>query len=112
MNKFFEHLKKGDFKIPVCVSCKNKIWPPSYYCPSCLSNTTIILKKVRGNGTLLEFAESFIKDKQGVYGLVEIYGIKIIGSFEFKDPKEGMRVSISRCGIGQDGTPFYVFAKA
>jgi uncharacterized OB-fold protein len=101
-------LKNGEFKIPVCILCKNKIWPPSYYCPSCLSNKTIILRKVRAN----EFADSFIKDKEGVYGLVEISGIKIIGSFDFKDLKEGMKVRMSRCGINQDGTPFYVFAKA
>ncbi len=70
------------------------------------------LKKVLTNGTLLEFANSYIKDKEGIYGIVDMSGIKIIGSFDFKDLKEGMRLKMSRCGIRQDGTPFYVFAKA
>ncbi len=61
---------------------------------------------------MLEFTNSHIKDKEGVFGFIEMSGIKIIGSFDNKDLKVGMKVKMSGCGIKQDGTVFYNFAKA
>lgn len=63
-------------------------------------------------GTLLEFTSSHIKDKQGIFGIVEMSGIKIVGSFDNMQLKEGMKVKMSGCGVGPDGTAFYRFVKA
>jgi uncharacterized OB-fold protein len=110
LKEFIECLKKGEFKIPVCPSCKSKTWPPSHYCPHCLNKTS--LQKVRTIGTLIEFTKSHIKDKEGIFGIVEMSGIKIVGSLDIQDLKEGMKVKMSRCGVSQEGTVFYNFTKA
>lgn len=63
-------------------------------------------------GTLLEFTSSHICDREGIFGLVEMSGIKIVGSFDSLQLKEGMKVKMSGCGIRPDGTAFYHFVKA
>ena len=59
MQEFLDYIRKGEFRLYVCASCKKKIWPPSRYCPECLSNAH--LKKIEGKGVLLEFTFSFKK---------------------------------------------------
>lgn len=110
MLEFFEHLKNGKFMMPVCTSCGNKTWPPSHHCPRCLSKTS--LKKTQTIGILIEFTSSHVKGKEGVFGFVEISGIKLVGSFGNRQLKEGMKVRMTRCGIGSDGTAFYSFVPA
>lgn len=110
MKEFFECLRRGEFKVPVCTTCNIKAWPPFHHCPHCLCK--IPLQNIPTTGTLLEFTNSHIKDKEGIFGFIEMSGIKIIGSFDDKDLKVGMKVKMSGCGIGQDGTVFYNFTKA
>ena len=64
------------------------------------------------NGTLLEFTSSHVKGKEGVFGVVEMSGIKLIGSFGSDQLKEGMKVRMTKCGVRPDGTAFYSFAPA
>lgn len=108
MQEFIKHLKKGAFRMPVCASCGGKAWPPSHRCPRCLSKTS--LKKVETTGTLIEFSSSHVKGKEGVFGLVEMSGIKLVGSFGDQQLKEGMKVRMTGCGVRPDGTTFYSFA--
>jgi hypothetical protein len=70
------------------------------------------LKSVRANGTLLEFSKSHIKGKEGIFGLVEMSGIRLIGSFGDHQMREGMKVRMANCGLFPDGTPFYFFVPA
>ena len=46
---------------------------------------------------------------EGYYGLVEMSGIKLIGSFETLKLKEGLKVKMVRCGVSPDGIPYYLF---
>ncbi len=46
---------------------------------------------------------------EGCYGLVEMAGIKVIGSFDRLELKEGLDVKMVRCGLKSDGTPYYFF---
>jgi uncharacterized OB-fold protein len=110
LQEFLDSLKKGEFKVPVCTSCKSKAWPPSRYCPRCLHKT--FLRGIKTTGTLLEFTSSHIKGKEEIFGIVEMSGIKIVGSFDGLQLKEGMMVKMSRCGVGPDGIAFYHFTKA
>jgi len=110
LQEFLESLKKGEFRIPVCTLCKSKAWPPSGHCPHCLHET--LLQKVETTGTLLEFTSSHIKGKEGIFGIIEMSGIKIVGSFDSLQLKEGMKVKMSGCGVRPDGTAFYHFVKA
>lgn len=110
MQEFIELLKKGKFRMPVCTSCGSSAWPPSHRCPHCLSKTS--LKKIQTTGTLIEFTRSHIKDKEGVFGLIEMSGIKLVGSFDDHQLKEGMKVRMTGCGVRPDGTAFYAFASA
>jgi uncharacterized OB-fold protein len=110
LQEFIEHLSKGEFRIPICKSCASKVWPPSPHCPYCLSKTS--LEKIEKTGILLEFTSSFLEGKEGVFGLVDMSGIKLIGSFGTKRLKEGMKVRMKGCGVKPDGTTFYSFTPA
>lgn len=108
--EFIDYLKNGKFRMPLCMSCGSKAWPPSKRCPCCLGKTT--LKKVDTTGTLLELSRSHVKGREGAFGLVEMAGIRLIASLGDQQLKEGMKVRMSHCGISQDGTAFYFFKPA
>jgi uncharacterized OB-fold protein len=108
IQEFFEYLKKSEFMLPVCTKCNCSAWPPSSYCPQCRSK--ISLKKIDTTGTLLEFSRSHVRGKEGVFGLVEISGIRLVGSFGDYELKVGMKVKMTSCGLQSDGTAFYLFA--
>ena len=107
LQEFIDSLMKGEFRLPVCNLCKAKVWPPSYYCPKCLSQTS--LQIVDTNGTLVYFTTSYLKGREGSYGLVEMSGIRLIGSFDSPGLKEGLQVKMITCGLKPEGTPFYFF---
>ena len=105
---FFTSLRKGKFMIPTCISCGVVAWPPSANCPRCLSPTQ--LKKSASTGTLLEFTRSHLAGKEGVFGLVKMGDIRLIGSFDDQPLAEGMKVKMTKCGLLDDGTAYYLFA--
>lgn len=108
---FIDYLKRGEFRIAVCRSCKAKAWPPSMHCPRCLSETS--LQKTVATGTLVEFTKSHVRDREGIFGVVEMSGFKLVGSFADNDNlREGMKVKMTRCGVRPDGTAFYCFEPA
>jgi uncharacterized OB-fold protein len=107
---FITSLKKGEFRIPTCVSCNAVAWPPSANCPRCFSATQ--LRKSAGTGTLLEFSRSHVAGKEGVFGLVRMGDIRIIGSFDSRPLTEGMKVKMTECGLHDDGTAYYRFEPA
>lgn len=107
MKEFVEHLGRGQFRITICASCMKKVWPPFPTCPYCLSKTS--LKKIETTGILLEFADSRIRDHEGIFGLVEMDGFRLVGSFDSAARlREGMKVMMDRCGL-RNGTPYYHF---
>lgn len=93
--------------VPVCTSCGKKAWPPSARCPSCLSKTRFA--KVATAGTLVEFAASHVRGREGTFGIVEMDGFRLVGSIGDAKLREGMKVKMSKCGVGPDGTPYYHF---
>ncbi|MDQ3837598.1 MAG: zinc ribbon domain-containing protein [Thermoproteota archaeon] len=107
MQTFFDKLKEGKFLLPICTLCKSKVWPPTSYCPNCLSSTS--LEIVDLDGTLLYFTQSYVKGLEGAYGLVEMSGIRLIGSFDNARLKDGLKVKMVRCGLTPNGSPFYFF---
>jgi hypothetical protein len=47
---------------------------------------------------------------EGTFGLVEMSGIKVIGSFDISEElREGIKVKMVRCGVRPDGVAFYFF---
>jgi uncharacterized OB-fold protein len=107
MQEFLDSLRKGEFKVPVCISCSAIAWPPSRFCSKCYSPT--LLQKIKTSGILVEFANSNIKNKQGTFGLVNIDGIRLVGKIKCERPQIGITVEMAKCGI-EDGSPFYDFA--
>jgi uncharacterized protein len=91
----------------MCGSCKIKIWPPSYYCPRCYSKTS--LEIVKTTGTLLEFTNSYVENTEVTFGLVDMSGIKLLGSFDTSELRVGQNVKMVKCGVRSDGTAFYLF---
>jgi uncharacterized OB-fold protein len=94
--------------VPVCTSCGKKAWPPSAHCPSCFAKTK--LENVKVEGTLVEFAGSSIQGREGVFGVVEMDGFRLVGSLDGINLHRGMRVKMTACGTRADGSPFYRFA--
>jgi hypothetical protein len=58
---------------------------------------------------LVYFTQSYLKGMEGCYGLVEMSGIKLIGSFDTLGLREGSKVKMVRCGVRPDGAPYYFF---
>jgi hypothetical protein len=58
---------------------------------------------------LLHFTQSYLKGMEGCYGLVEMSGIKLIGSFDMLELREGSKVRMVSCGVRPDGTAYYFF---
>lgn len=106
-SKFARHLEQGEFRVPVCTRCGKKAWPPSSTCPICYSKTA--LRKVSGSGVLVEFASSHVRGREGLFGIVEMDGFRLVGSFHTAELVEGMRVRMVACGK-KDGAPYYLFA--
>ncbi len=108
MREFIESLRRGEFRIPVCVACGSKAWPPSSTCPRCYSPTRMV--DGGRTGKLLEFSCSHVRGKEGLFGVVQIDDIRLVGSLDEYSLKEGMDVVMIDCGIHDDGTTFYRFA--
>ena len=107
LQEFFDYLRKGEFWIPTCISCKKKVWPPYRHCSVCLSKTK--LRKIKGKGTLVEWTTSHLKNIQNKFGIVDMSGIKVLGSISGEPITRGMRVRMTKCGISDNGIPYYHF---
>lgn len=68
-----------------------------------------MLKKVSNKGVIVEFAASHIRGHEGVFGVVEMDGFKLVGSFDMIELVPGMRVQMVDCGMSE-GAPYYLFA--
>ena len=103
-------MQRGEFRICICRSCGKKIWPPSENCSICLSKT--ILKKNYEEGKLIEFTQSYMKYSEGVFGIVDVCGIRVVGSISGQPLWHGMKVKMTKCGVSANGTVFYQFRPA
>ena len=108
MKKFHDFLRKGEFKVAVCTRCSKKVWPPTEFCCYCFSKTSF--KKIEAIGTLIELSTSHIHGKDELFGVVDIEGIKLIGSLS-SNLSSGMKVRMVRCGIRENGFAFYHFER-
>jgi uncharacterized OB-fold protein len=106
MRRFYDFIRRGEFRVAVCKGCRRKIWPPSDFCCYCFSATR--LTKIRTTGRLIEFTTSHIYGKEDLYGVVDMKGIKLIGSLSTK-VTTGMKVRMVECGIRENGCLFYRF---
>lgn len=106
MRKFYDFIRRGEFRVAVCKNCSKKIWPPSDFCCDCLFATR--LEKIETTGTLIECTTSHIYDNEDLYGVVDMQGIKLIGTLS-ANISPGMKVRMVGCGILENGSPFYHF---
>ena len=107
MQEFFEYLRKGEFWIPICISCKKNVWPPFGHCSVCLSKTK--LRKTKGKGILIEWTTSHLENVPNKFGIVDMSGIKVLGSISGEPIIRGMHVKMTKCGISDNGIPYYHF---
>jgi uncharacterized OB-fold protein len=101
MKDFFDSLRNGEFKISVCTRCQKKIWPVSYFCSYCLSTT--ILTGTDTSGILMEYSRSFVKGKEGIFGIVNMGGVFVVGRIFGATIYEGMPVKMASCGVFENG---------
>lgn len=95
--------------MPVCRLCGEKAWPPSSFCSKCFGPTT--LRKVKKSGRLVQFASSYVRNHEGVFGIIEMDGFRLVGSLDdTRRLHAGMKVKLDRCGVNEEGTPFYHFS--
>ena len=104
MTIFENELKKGNFVISECNSCKTIIWPPSDYCNNCFSQVT--WRKIDPAGKLIEFS----KKEETVFGMIELEGkVRVIGKLKINplDIREGQCVRLHSCNY--DKGPQFTF---
>jgi len=101
---FFEtQLKKGNFVIPQCPSCKELIWPPSEYCSLCFGK--LKWKKADRIGKILEFS----KKDDIFFCLAEFEKkIRVISTLQvfLKQPEIGKKVKLDSCKIDGENYKF------
>jgi uncharacterized OB-fold protein len=107
MGDFFSYLKKGEFRIPACIQCHRIVWPPSQFCSVCLGG--VRSRRVRQKGIIIEFTYSHIGSTQGIVGLIELCGVRLLGSIFGKPVRRGGKVKMTSCGITPEGAVFYNF---
>lgn len=110
MKEFLRSLKEGKLRIPICLNCESKIWPPANTCSSCYSGK-IRMSKLESKGRLIEQSSSFIGGTE-VLGLVEIAGIRLIGILREGNLKPGNTVRLIKCGVNKNNSPYYEFSSA
>jgi uncharacterized OB-fold protein len=108
IEKFLDYLSNGDFRVPICDKCRTQIWPPSNICSNCFSKK-IRMSRLDLKGRLIEYSRSFIGDRKNL-GLVEISGIRIIGSLSQGNMSPGSPVKLTKCGLDKDNSPYYEFS--
>ena len=104
MTMFENELKKRNFVISECSSCKTIVWPPSDYCNNCLSHVT--WRKIDPVGKLIEFS----KKEEIIFGMIELEGkIRVIGTLKINssDISEGQCVKLHSCSY--DNGPQFTF---
>lgn len=110
MKGFLDLLKEGKLRIPICLNCNSKIWPPANICSNCYSGK-IKMSRVESRGRLIEYSSSFIGTTK-MLGLVEIAGIRLIGILRQRNLEPGSTVKLTKCGLGKDNSPYYEFSAA
>ena len=110
MKEFLELLKEGKFRIPICLNCDSKIWPPANICSNCYSGK-IKMSRLESKGRLIEYSSSFIGSSE-MLGLIEIAGIRLIGILTERNLKPGSTVKLTKCGVDKDNSPYYEFSAA
>ena len=59
VKEFLDLLRNGKFRIPICLKCDLKIWPPANVCSNCYSRE-IRMSKLESRGRLIEHSFSHI----------------------------------------------------
>lgn len=98
---------KGDFRVPFCRTCRDRVWPPFERCPTCLSKT--IFKRISRMGILLEFSTSFISGHAQDFGIVDLEGVHLLGSVQGNNIFLGCTIVMYDCGVDENMRPFYKF---
>jgi uncharacterized OB-fold protein len=110
VKEFLDSLRNGKFRIPICLNCNSKVWPPANICNNCYSKK-IRMSELESKGLLIEHASSHIGNSEKL-GLVEISGIRLIGILSEKDLNPGSIVILTKCGLDKDNSPYYEFSSA
>jgi uncharacterized OB-fold protein len=110
MKDFFYYLQRGQLRIPTCCNCHQKVWPPNQFCSQCFSRR-IDMVKADCKGRIIEFSKSHNKNNKSelTYGLIEISGVRLIGSIVGKGIKANNSVLLRRCGLTESKNAFYEF---
>lgn len=58
---------------------------------------------------LVEFATSHVRGHEGMFGIVQMDGFRLVGSFESAELAQGISVRMIECGM-KDDAPYYLFA--
>jgi uncharacterized OB-fold protein len=110
MRDFFYYLNMGELRIPTCKNCQNRVWPPKSFCSICLSDN-ISFGTTCVKGRILELSKSYEDGMPNgnVFALIEISGIRLIGSVAGSRISKENSVILQRCGLRKDKEPFYEF---
>lgn len=96
-------MRRGIFAMPHCNACNKWIWPPSRLCGICYNTTDV--RPYTERGIILECSAQ----NDVVFCMCEFPGrVRVMGRLMAGSRHTGSTVTISNCGINQDG-PFFEF---
>jgi uncharacterized OB-fold protein len=101
---FWDSCKAHELRMQFCTHCKEWIWYPKAWCPSCGSRDGIEWRQMSGKGTIYSFtvirqvidnSPAFQAELPFVIGLVELEeGPRIYSNIDSKEVAVGDRVTV------------------
>jgi hypothetical protein len=64
---------------------------------------------MKREGTLVEWTTSHLKNIQSKFGIVDMSGVRVLGSISGESITRGLHVKMTKCGISDNGIPYYHF---
>lgn len=101
---FENRLRRGQFWVTECTSCRHTVWPISTNCPRCLGKA--VLRPYRKTGVVLELSSR----RDVTFGVCRLGDdLTLMGRMTSPNCRVGARVGMSRCGM-DGGVPFFEFS--
>lgn len=107
--KYYEFLKRGEFKTTICRNCQKKFFPPRSICPSCLSEVDEWVDMAR-TGVIYAFTQ---QERALRFTKPDVIGIVVLDSGErvltkingkFEELQIGMKVRLELLKLNDDVT--------
>jgi hypothetical protein len=71
-----------------------------------------LLQEIERVGSLVEYSQSYVRTKEGTFGIIDMGGFVLVGGLRADRLTVGMKMKMYSCGLREDGSPYYDFEPA